>query len=215
MGLAEDLKALQELREKGELTQSAYESARDATMRKHGVAPGGGSQPGRAMGKYVLVLLGGILVVILGLHAVDESTKGPTSGATPQAYSQPTIPFISPQPHAATITNSALTVSAHAISWYSFSVPPNATNVVVDGHFTATGGIGNDIIVYITDDDGLANLKNGHEARVWYNSQKATQSAIHTVLPNTPGTYYLVFDNLFSLLTPKAVEVNATLNYMQ
>jgi hypothetical protein len=34
MGLAEDLKALQELREKGELSDSAYIAARDAAIRK-------------------------------------------------------------------------------------------------------------------------------------------------------------------------------------
>jgi hypothetical protein len=35
MGLAEDLKALQELRDKGELSESAYVTARDAAIRKH------------------------------------------------------------------------------------------------------------------------------------------------------------------------------------
>jgi hypothetical protein len=36
MGLAEDLKALQELREKGELSESAYGAARDAAIQKQG-----------------------------------------------------------------------------------------------------------------------------------------------------------------------------------
>ena len=35
MGLAEDLKALQDLREKGEMSESAYASARDVVIRKH------------------------------------------------------------------------------------------------------------------------------------------------------------------------------------
>jgi hypothetical protein len=35
MGLAEDLKALQELRDKGELSESAYAAARDAAIGKH------------------------------------------------------------------------------------------------------------------------------------------------------------------------------------
>ncbi len=35
MGLAEDLKALQDLREKGEMSETAYATARDATIKKH------------------------------------------------------------------------------------------------------------------------------------------------------------------------------------
>lgn len=35
MGLAEDVKALQELREKGELSESAYAAARDTALGKH------------------------------------------------------------------------------------------------------------------------------------------------------------------------------------
>lgn len=36
MGLAEDLKALQDLRDKGELSESAYAAARDAAIGKQG-----------------------------------------------------------------------------------------------------------------------------------------------------------------------------------
>jgi hypothetical protein len=113
------------------------------------------------------------------------------------------------------ITNGALTVNASAYSWYTFIVPPGARTVSVVGHFTATGGTGNDIIVYVVDEDGFMNFKNGHPARTFYNSGKVTQASIGAVLPDSPAAYYLVFDNRFSLLTPKAVQVNAVLGYMQ
>jgi hypothetical protein len=87
--------------------------------------------------------------------------------------------------------------------------------VNVNGHFAASGGMGNDIIVYVLDGDDCANIKNGHPARTYYNSEKITQASIGTVLPNVPATYYLLFDDRFSLITPKAVQVTATLNYMQ
>ncbi len=58
-------------------------------------------------------------------------------------------------------------------------------------------------------------MKNGHDARTLYNSGKVTQATIAAPLPDTPTTYYLVFDNRFSILTPKAVQVNATLDYVQ
>jgi len=113
------------------------------------------------------------------------------------------------------ITDGALTVDANAYSSYMFAVPPGAKTVSVVGHFAATGGSGNDIIVFIVDEDGEANLKNGHPARMFYNSGQVTQGAISAHLPDSPVTYYLVFDNRFSLFTSKAVQVNAALNYMQ
>ena len=75
--------------------------------------------------------------------------------------------------------------------------------------------MGNDIIVYILNDDGFTNFKNGHPATTFYNSGKVTTASIGAALPNTTTSYYLVMDNRFSLLTPKAVQLNATLNYMQ
>lgn len=217
MRLAEDLKALQELREKGELSESAYQSARDAIVQKQGVAPTVSPKTSQNTSMYVLLILLAAVFVIAVLFAIDRVTKRTKPPDVPHTGFASSIPYLTPQPqpHVVAITNGALTVGAHAVSWYTFSVPVNATNVFIDGHFTATGGIGNDIIVYVADQDGLANIQNGHQAQVFFNSQKVTQSGIHAVLPNAPGTYYLVFDNRFSLITPKAVEVSATLNYLQ
>jgi hypothetical protein len=138
-------------------------------------------------------------------HAEDASGL-----AGPQLYAPP-----QPQPHNVPVTNGALTIGASAFSWYPFTIPPGATSANIAGRFTATGGTGNDIIVYILDEDGFVNFKNGHPVNTYYNSGKVTQASIAAVLPNTPGTYYLLFDNRYSILTPKAVTVNATLNYMQ
>jgi hypothetical protein len=65
------------------------------------------------------------------------------------------------------------------------------------------------------DEDGFTNFKNGHPANTFYNSGQVTTAAINVALPNTATSYYLMMDNHFSLLTPKAVQLNATLNYMQ
>lgn len=212
MGLAEDLKALQELREKGELTESAYAIARDAAVRKH-ATPSSGFSAGYFIGKRLLPLVLVAIVLLVGWYLVSGSNKKKTDETIRQmkAINGPPQPTLYSIP----ITNGALTVNASSYAWYKFEVPPNATTVAVNGHFTATGGSGNDIVVYLVDEDGFANLKNGHEARVYYNSQKVTQAAIGAALPNAPATYYLVFDNRFSLLTPKAVQVNATLSYLQ
>jgi hypothetical protein len=210
MGLAEDLKALQDLREKGEMTEADYTHARDAIIRKHQTSPSGAFRIGRLTGFLLIPILVALVVWYLATVFNRQNPYAPRQ----MGSAQPLLPLLR-QPHYVPITNGALTVNANSLAWYTFVVPPNASTVAINGHFTATGGMGNDIIAYITDEDGLANLKNGHDARVFYNSQKVTQSAISAALPNAPGTYYLVFDNRFSLITPKAVQVNATLSYMQ
>src|SRR6267378_6736197 len=75
MGLAEDLKALQELREKGELTESAYAAARDAAVKKHSTpsgaavsnsaAPSGSFRLGHFIGARLIPLL---LLLFLGWY---------------------------------------------------------------------------------------------------------------------------------------------------
>jgi hypothetical protein len=89
------------------------------------------------------------------------------------SVSRPDLPAQPPQsqlhyiPITNTITNGAITVNATAYSWYQFTVPQGITGVSVDGHFTASGGMGNDIIVYVLDEDGFANFKNGHPANTY------------------------------------------------
>ena len=122
------------------------------------------------------------------------------------------LPNLVSLPRTMPITNGAITVRAAGYLYYKFSVPASATNVFVDGHFSATGGTGNDIEVVIVNEDNFANFQNHHDAQTYYNSGKATQNSIQAVLP-AGGTYYLVFNNGFSLLTPKAVAADATLHY--
>jgi len=163
-------------------------------------------------GVLLIVLCLGLVVYVVALAYYNSKTvtKSRTGAVGPASQ---VIPL--PQFHSVPVTNGALTVKASGYAWYTFTVPQGATTVSLLGHFTATGGSGNDIIVYVLDEDGFVNFKNGHPTRTFYNSGKVTQASIGTVLPNVPATYYLMFDNRFSLLTPKAVQVDATLNYMQ
>lgn len=119
---------------------------------------------------------------------------------------------IGAQPHEQNIADEAITVKADGYAYYKFVVPSDSTNVWVDGHFTASGGFGNDIEVYLFDEDGFANWQNRHSANSYYNSGRLTQGEIHARLA-VAGSYYLVFNNNFSLITPKAVQVSATLHY--
>ena len=81
----------------------------------------------------------------------------------------------------------------------------------VVGKFRASGGSGNDVEVFITDDNGLTNFRNHHGMTVWYNSQKVTVGDIKVSLSR--GTYYLVFSNAFSALSNKAVQAQIQMVY--
>ena len=96
---------------------------------------------------------------------------------------------------------------------YKFTVPAGASNVTLKGHFTASGGSGSDIQVVVVNEDEYVNWQNGHPTKTFYNSGKLTQGSINITLPSDPTTYYVVFSNKFSLLTPKAVQASVDLSY--
>lgn len=155
----------------------------------------------------VLVGLGVILLLVLARMLVHRNS-------TPLLRQMATAQ-VTPQPREETITNTAFTVKADGYLYYKFSVAPDATNVWVDGNFSASGGSGNDIEVFLFDQDAFVNWQNNRSARAYYNSGRSTQGKIYAGLPARAGTYYLVFNNNFSLITPKAVQASATLHYTQ
>jgi len=163
-----------------------------------------------AGGKWGWKLVGAVFAIaLLWVLAKGVSGLSHNSGAT---GSSSALSQIVPQARTQTIVDGALTVAALGSTYYPITVPADATNVSVDGHFTATGGIGNDIEVYVLTEDNFVNFKNGHPSPTLYNSGKVTQDSISVTLPAT-GNYYLVFNNNFSLLTPKAVQATATLHF--
>lgn len=96
----------------------------------------------------------------------------------------------------------ALTVQASGYTWYDFNFN-ETTNL--KGRFRASGGNRNDIEVYIMDADNFENWKNGNQARTYYNSGRVTVANFNVRLAE--GNYYMVFNNRWSIMTPKAVTV--------
>jgi hypothetical protein len=85
-------------------------------------------------------------------------------------------------------------------------------NPVVSGSFRANGGLGNDIDVFLADEDSFVNLMNGHKAPTLYNSHKETIGKLNVPIKRS-GTYYLCFNNHFSALTTKQVFADVSLTY--
>lgn len=152
----------------------------------------------------------GILVCIV-IFMINESMRSGAQNAGP-GQSSPLAQILA-TPRTAPLFNTP--VEVHALGYYSgqFTVPPNSTAVSVEGHFTASGGLGNDVEVYLMGSDGFVNFQNGHSAQTYYSSGKLTQGTFNVPLPNGGGTYYLVFSNRFGLLATKTVQVSSTLHY--
>lgn len=133
---------------------------------------------------------------------------GTSNTSHPQLQQQP-----QPQLHMQSTADVAFTVNAGGSNRYKFTVAAGAYDVKLKGRFAATGGLGNDIEVYVLSEDDYVNWQNGHSVHTFYNSGKITQDNVNVVLPSDAGTYYVVFDNRYSLLTPKAVQANVSLTY--
>jgi len=122
---------------------------------------------------------------------------------------------IAKQQHVQQINNPVQAINALGYYYYKLDAPPGATNVTLQGNFTASGGSGNDIEAYVMSEADFVNWQNGHAAKTYYNSGKVTVGNITVNLPADAGTYYLMFNNKFSLLSSKSVRLSATFTYYQ
>jgi len=115
--------------------------------------------------------------------------------------------------HERKLLTGSIAVNPHSFQWVAFAVDPRMNNVHVTGHFQAYGGRQNDIQTVICTEEDFINFKNGHQSRVFYDSNKTTVGDINAVLPNVGGKYMLVFSNAFSVLSAKTVSGEISLSY--
>jgi hypothetical protein len=73
----------------------------------------------------------------------------------------------------------------------------------VAAKFRARGGSGNDIEVYIFDEEGFENWSNGHATKTYFNSGRVTVG--HFDVRLATGKYFLVMSNKFSIVSNKVV----------
>ena len=165
-------------------------------------------QPKRNWGSLKWFVLG-VLVCLL-LFTGNELMRTGTQNGGPKQIS-PLAQMLA-RPQSAPLLNTSIDVHARSFFSEQFTVPGNSTAVSVEGHFTASGGLGNDIEVYLMSADGFVNFQNGHSPQTYYSSGKLTQGSFDVPLPDGGGTYYMVFSNRFGLLATKTVQVSSTLH---
>lgn len=198
MGLAEDLKALQELRDKGELTESAYASARDAAIGKQQAAhPPAVVTSKPLIGKPVKVLIA-ILILFAGFlilgRIMNQSANIPTSGSTNF--------FHTPQ----TLTDE--TENVPAASWKALNYGlPQGGKLEVTIHVVN----GNPMDVFLIPADQLDTMKRSEWGNVrTYGDFNATKTKeYHRTAQLGPGNYYLVLrDTSLGVLSARATDVS-------
>lgn len=122
-----------------------------------------------------------------------------------------TAPAPSWQNASTTPENKVFTIEPQRFVAEGFTVPQEWRNVRLYCKFRAQGGSGNDIKAYVTNAEGLENLKNNHAFKTWYSSNQVTVGTIDIQLD--PGQYYLVFSNTFSLVSSKVVNAEIQIHY--
>lgn len=150
----------------------------------------------------------GVLLLIGIWGYVANQRSNPNPAVNP-------IDRIVKQQRTVTVKNSDLHVNALNFNYFKLDVPSGATSVNLRGNFTASGGLTNDVEVYVFSADDFVNWQNRHAAKTLYNSGKVTVGTLNVNLPADAGTYYLVFNNRFALLAQKTVLVDAALTYYQ
>lgn len=142
----------------------------------------------------------------------DRTSFGNFSNTStqPNYSSQLDNPPQESEPQSHHIVNQAFSLKAGQFSSYKFTIPKSSGGGMVSGNFVASGG-SDDIFVVITNETGLTNIKSGNNFKAYYDSGKVTTEDINVSL--APGTYYIVFSNAHSMLTPKAVNADISFSY--
>jgi hypothetical protein len=113
-------------------------------------------------------------------------------------------------PHFYTIASGSFVVQPRTYTSFKVNVPEGTTRARVDGRFSASGA-NNDIEVLLLEEHQYLNWQNAHRFRAAYESGRVTADKLAVDLPAEPATYYMVFDNRFSMLSNKGVAADVNL----
>ncbi len=194
MGLAEDLKALQELRDKGELSETAYSAARDAAVGKAGSQPVTTANAKPLLSTPTRVFLG-IVVLLVGFgffaNIYDKASKGQSVNLLHQSE---------------TVTDEIENVPA--ASWKAINY-----NFPAGGKLDITVRVvnGNPIDIFLMPADQMDTVKKSGWGNVkTYGDFNATKAmTYHRTAQLGPGSYCLVLrDTSLGILSARASDVS-------
>ncbi|AMU87192.1 hypothetical protein Dm11a5_1366 [Dehalococcoides mccartyi] len=155
----------------------------------------------------ILSLVSFLIVFSLCISGCDQNGLYSSPGGNLNIFSQPPIT------KCMSLADKTITVQANSYYRQQFSIFSVMQNTQVISSFYASGGAGNDIRLLILDSTAFVNWSNGHSVSSYYDSGKLTTLSFNLNLPT--GTYYLVLDNTFSIISSKQVKVQVGLEWQE
>jgi hypothetical protein len=196
MGLAEDLKALQELRDKGELSESAYAAARDAAIGKQSHSqPQPTIQTKKPLIGTIVKVLIALVVLFVGFNVISRVSQTGQNNASNNIFHTPL-----------TITDEIENVPAASWKALNYNFPSG-------GKLDITVRVvnGNPIDVFLTPADQIDAMNKREWGSVkTYGDFNATKTReYHRTAQLGPGNYYLVLrDTSLGVLSAHASDVS-------
>lgn len=193
MGLSDELKTLQDLREKGNLTDQEFAAAKAATLEKHGSGPTSSFRLGRFIGARLIPIL---ILCLLAWYFVRINYG---SKATNQ--------MIATAVHAPIeVKNEVENVPASSWKAVAFNLPYSGTV-----NISLQVMRGNPVDVFITTTDQLETMQKAqwNQVRVYtdFNASKTTTYRRSAQLGQ--GNYYLVMrDTSLGILSSSASDIS-------
>jgi hypothetical protein len=111
------------------------------------------------------------------------------------------------------LLSGGLVVKPLQYRYHEFSIKSTWKNIKVSGQFRASGGVRNDIRIFIMNKIDYENMINGHPHNNIYDSGQITVDKIAVNLSSIDENYVLVYDNTFSTYSIKEVNGNIKLTY--
>jgi len=151
-------------------------------------------------------LIAASAIVVIGWVALS------TSRNVNSAASESHAPSVIVTPHAEVIASGPITVGAGKVFYYRIPTT-DFRDIRVKGHFLALGGQGNDIEAVLAEEKEFGKWMDGQPCKVYYQSGRTTSGDIDVKLPPLNGTYYLAFNNRFSVLSAKTINADIHMDY--
>ena len=125
---------------------------------------------------------------------------------------EPYAPSVIVSKHVEKIGTGQIVVNAGKVFYYRIPIK-DMRDIHITGHFLALGGFGNDIDVVLAEEKEFGKWMDRQPAKVYYQSGKTTSGDIDVKLSPLDATYYLSFDNRFSVLSAKTINADISLFY--
>ena len=103
------------------------------------------------------------------------------------------------------IYDSTYKVGPGQYRYFALSLPDVCT---IQGGFRASAGLGDNIMVYLMDEEDFALYQNENQFRTYYSSGKIEYDTFEITL--NPGKYYIVLSNTYSIFSTKNIQLQVS-----